>query len=41
MRKDVGHLQRCIAKKDPTMMQKASAKLDTWWSELKAWSNNE
>ena len=41
MRKDVRHLQHVIAKKDPTMMHKAGAKLDKWWSELKDWSDSE
>jgi len=40
MRKDMKHLQIVITKKDPTMMQKADAKLDKWWLELKSWSNS-
>jgi hypothetical protein len=39
MRKDVSALQAHIAKKDPTMIQKAATKLDTWWKDLKDWSN--
>lgn len=38
MRKDVSDLQSYIAKKDPTMIQKADAKMDKWWKELKTWS---
>lgn len=38
MRKDVSDLQATIAKKDPTMIQKADAKMDKWWKELKTWS---
>lgn len=38
MRKDVSDLQATITKKDPTMIQKADAKMDKWWKELKTWS---
>lgn len=38
MRKDVSDLQSYIAKKDPTMIQKADAKMDKWWKDLKSWS---
>ncbi len=41
MRKDVSNLQGYITKKDPNMIEKADAKLDTWWNELKSWSKNE
>ena len=37
MRKDVSNLQEYIAKKDPNMIQKANAKMDTWWKELNDW----
>lgn len=41
MRKDVSDLQNYIAKKDPTMIQKADAKMDKWWNEMKTWSTSE
>lgn len=37
MRKDVSNLQDYIAKKDPTMIQKANAKMDKWWKDLEKW----
>ncbi len=37
MRKDVSNLQEYIAKKDPTMIQKANARMDKWWKELNNW----
>jgi hypothetical protein len=37
MRQDVRNLQEYIAKKDPTMIQKANAKMDKWWKELNNW----
>ncbi len=41
MRKDVNELQGYIAKKDPTMIQKADAKINKWWKDLKDWSKSE
>jgi hypothetical protein len=41
MRGEVKHLQNVIAKKDPTLMHKANVKLNSWWLELKGWSNNQ
>lgn len=41
MRKDLSELQGYITKKDPTMIQKADAKLDKWWKELKNWSETK
>jgi len=38
MRKDVSNLQNYITKKDPNMIQKADAKMEKWWKELKTWS---
>lgn len=38
MRKDVSNLQEYIAKKDPTMIQKANAKMEQWWKDLNNWS---
>lgn len=38
MRKDVKALQGYIAKKDPTMIQKANKKMNIWWKDLKGWS---
>jgi hypothetical protein len=38
MRLDVSELQGHIAKKDPTMIEKADAKLEKWRDELKKWS---
>lgn len=40
MRKDVADLQTTITKKDPTMIQKANAKMDKWWKDLKNWSKD-
>jgi hypothetical protein len=40
MRKDVSDLQGYIAKKDPTMIQKADAKLAKWWTDMKAWTKS-
>lgn len=40
MRKDVSNLQATITKKDPTMIQRADAKLDKWYKELKDWSKS-
>lgn len=40
MRKDVSDLQGYVAKKDPTMIEKANIKIDTWWKELKNWSES-
>ncbi len=40
MRKDVSNLQEYIAKKDPTMIQKANAKMDKWWKDLNNWGKN-
>ncbi len=37
MRKDVSNLQEYIAKKDPSMIQKATAKMDKWWKDLNNW----
>ncbi len=41
MRKDVSELQANIAKKNPTLINKANAKMDKWWKELKKWSTNK
>lgn len=41
MRKDVADLQSYITKKDPSMMEKADAKLEKWWKDLKNWSESE
>lgn len=41
MRKDVSDLQGYITKKDPTMIQKADAKLAKWWTDMKAWTKSE
>ena len=41
MRRDVKDLQGYIEKKDPSMIQKADAKMKKWWEELKTWSNEE
>ncbi len=40
MRKQVNSLQHSISKKNPSVARKASAKLNTWWQELKDWSND-
>jgi hypothetical protein len=40
MRNDVSNLQKYIAIKDPNMIQKANAKMEKWWKELKNWSKN-
>jgi hypothetical protein len=40
MRRDIKYLQNDISKKNPTMMQKAGAKLSKWWSQLKSWNSN-
>lgn len=40
MRADVKNLQDYIAKKDPTLIQQANTKIDTWWKELKNWSKS-
>lgn len=40
MRKDVSNLQETIAKKDPTMIQKANAKMDKWWKDLNSWGKS-
>jgi hypothetical protein len=37
MRKDVSTLQEYIAKKDPNMIEKANAKMDKWWKDLRSW----
>ena len=37
MRKDVESLQQYVAKKDPSMSDKALAKMDQWWQDLKHW----
>jgi hypothetical protein len=37
MRKDVSTLQKYVAKKDPSMIQKASARMDSWWQDLNNW----
>ena len=37
MRKDVDNLQQYVAQKDPSMSDKALAKMDKWWQELKHW----
>lgn len=39
MRKHVKYMQDIIAKNDPTMMQKADAKMSGWWHELKDWAH--
>lgn len=41
MREDVKNLQNYITKKDPTMIQKASAKLEKWGKDLKSWSSKK
>jgi hypothetical protein len=41
MRSDVKDLQGYITKKDPSMIQKADAKMKKWWEELKTWSEKE
>lgn len=41
MRKDVKNLQEYVAKKDPNMIQKANAKMEKWWKDLKNWSKSE
>lgn len=38
MRKDIAALQGYIAKNDPTLIEKADAKLDKWWNDLQSWS---
>ena len=38
MRKDVSDLQGYIAKKDPTLIDKANTKIGKWWKELKTWT---
>lgn len=40
MRKDVGNLQRYIAKKDPNLIQKANARMDKWWNDLNNWGKS-
>ena len=41
MRRDIKYLRNELTKKNPTMMQKADAKLDKWWSELKSWYSSD
>jgi hypothetical protein len=41
MRKDVSTLQDHIAKKDPTMIDKANKKMEVWWNDLKTWSEDK
>jgi hypothetical protein len=41
MRKDVSTLQDHIAKKDPTMIDKANKKMEVWWNDLKTWSETK
>lgn len=41
MRSDVKDLQGYIEKKDPTMIQKADAKMKKWWEEMKTWSDKK
>lgn len=40
MRRQAHDLQKTIARNDPTLTQKAGAKLNAWWMELKSWSSN-
>ncbi len=40
MRKDVATLQEFVSKKDPSMIQKANAKIDQWWNDLNEWSKS-
>lgn len=41
LRQDVKDLQNYIEKRDPTMIQKADAKMDKWWQEMKNWSKSK
>ena len=38
MRKDVGAMQDDIERKDPTMLEKADATIETWWNQMKDWT---
>ena len=38
MRKDVSDMQTYITKKDPDMIDKADAKLSSWWDQMQTWS---
>ena len=38
MRKEVSDMRVVIAKKDPTLMQKAGTQLDKWMTEVRTWS---
>jgi hypothetical protein len=40
LRQDVKDLQGYIEKRDPTMIQKADAKMDKWWKEMKSWAKS-
>ncbi len=41
MRQQVADMQASMMKKDPTMLQTADKRLNTWWDELKSWSKKE
>ena len=41
MRRNIKYLQNELTKKNPSMMQKADAKLGKWWSELKSWYSSD
>ena len=38
MRQEVKDMRETIAKKDPTMLQKAGKTLDKWMKEVKTWA---
>ncbi|HEU5047261.1 MAG TPA: YfdX family protein [Rickettsiales bacterium] len=38
LEKEIDILDKTIQKRDPSMMNKASAKVEEWWKELKSWS---
>ena len=41
MSSEVKQMQDVLAKNDPTLMDKAQAKVVAWWNELKGWSNDK
>lgn len=41
MRREVTHLEHMIAKNDPSLLDKADAKMARWWRELKQWAATE
>lgn len=39
MRQDIAQLQKDILARDPGLLQKADARMENWWNDLKNWTN--